>query len=43
MFRCGKMLIALVIAMATPIAASAQTADKLPAPQAQPALPVPTV
>jgi hypothetical protein len=37
MFRCGKTLIALVMAMAMPIVVSAQTADKPPAPQAQPA------
>src|SRR5258708_37480542 len=37
MFRCGKNLIALVMVMAMPVAVSAQTADKPPAPQAQPA------
>jgi Protein of unknown function (DUF3300) len=37
MFRCGKTLIALVMVMAMPVAVSAQTADKPPAPQAQPA------
>ena len=39
MFRCGKILIALAMLMAIPVAVSAQTADKPPAPsgQAQPA------
>ena len=37
MFRCGKTLIALVMAMAMPVAVSAQTADKPPASQTQPA------
>jgi hypothetical protein len=39
MFRCDKILIALALLMAIPVAALAQTADKPPAPssQAQPA------
>ena len=37
MFRCGKTLIALGLMMAMSVAVSAQTADKPPAPQAQPA------
>lgn len=37
MFRCGKTLIALALMMAMPVAVSAQTADKPPAPQARPA------
>jgi hypothetical protein len=37
MFRWGKTLIALALMMAMPVAVSAQTADKPPAPQAQPA------
>jgi len=37
MFRGGKTLIALAMAMAMPVAVSAQTADKPAAPQAQPA------
>jgi hypothetical protein len=35
--RFGKTLIAIAMAMAIPVAVSAQTADKPPAPQAQPA------
>ncbi len=35
MFRWGKTLIALALMMAMPVAVSAQTADKPPAPQAQ--------
>ena len=37
MFRWGKTLIALALMMAMPVVVSAQTADKPPAPQAQPA------
>ncbi len=39
MFRCRKIVIALALAMAIPVAGSAQTADKAPAPggSAQPA------
>src|SRR3981189_20041 len=37
MLRWGKTLIALALMMAMPVAVSAQTADKPPAPQAQPA------
>jgi len=37
MFRWGKTLIALALMIAMPVAVSAQTADKPPAPQAQPA------
>src|SRR6267154_2663048 len=37
MFRCCNTLIALALVMAMPVAASAQTADKPPAPEAQPA------
>src|SRR5437868_5558596 len=37
MFRWGKALIALALMMAMPVVVSAQTADKPPAPQAQPA------
>src|SRR5260370_20618181 len=37
MFRWDKTLIALALMMAMPVAVSAQTADKPPAPQAQPA------
>src|SRR4051812_27333636 len=35
MFRCGKTLIALTMALAMPVSVSAQTADKPAAPQAQ--------
>src|SRR5712672_2059415 len=42
MFRWGKTLIALALMMAMPVAVSAQTADKPPAPQAQPASQTPS-
>ena len=43
MFRCGKILITLALLMAIPVAVSAQTADKPPAPSsaAQPVSPPP--